>query len=520
MKLLSKLKPIHLIIITAFLNAITWSVTIPIWQYPDEQAHFAQVQNYVEIGRDPDEYNDLSLEVYESERILGTLRDNFGNNQFTYHPSYQIPYNQNFEGMSESYLNSLPFVSRITYVKHESPRYPPLYYLISSIGYRLTYHQSITSRIFATRTISVFLFILVIYFSYRLVLCLFPLQKSLILSSTLAVAFHPMLTFVGSGVNNDILLILISTILIYLLIKDLNKPLVLKDILVISVVFFFGVITKQLIFPLVPAILIVLIYRYFTHPHKLQFSLKLLWLCLLIIPILIFIKSNQGFWLPYWPTVDNFSLTSFLSLFTSRMDRLYRETLPWYWGVYKWLGVVLPLNLIRTIKVVMLLSGIGWLEYVYQKIRSRKILLLDKRLIFIILTNLVYFLILITWDILLELNTGFGHGIQGRYFFPLISTQMAILVFGLYQLLPKFNQPWLLVILTVLILSLNLTAFYTIVSNYFSVSSLEVFVRQLSQYKPDLLKWPYWSVFFIIDLLGLVFITINIAKNRSKWLEK
>ena len=39
------IKPIVCLLVVIFLKQILWLGIVPLWQFPDEQAHFAQVQN-------------------------------------------------------------------------------------------------------------------------------------------------------------------------------------------------------------------------------------------------------------------------------------------------------------------------------------------------------------------------------------------------------------------------------------------------------------------------------------------
>ena len=79
---------IKLLFVSALANSICWIILIPIWQYPDEQAHFAQIQYKAEMGGIPagSASLDTSYEVALSEKILETERDSGGNYKFTYHP--------------------------------------------------------------------------------------------------------------------------------------------------------------------------------------------------------------------------------------------------------------------------------------------------------------------------------------------------------------------------------------------------------------------------------------------------
>ena len=91
----------HILILSTIANTLSWIILVPVWQYPDEQAHFAQVQDIAELGHVPKKGNDTSYEIAFSEKILGTERDSLGNNLFTYHPDYKIPYSDNFFGPHE-----------------------------------------------------------------------------------------------------------------------------------------------------------------------------------------------------------------------------------------------------------------------------------------------------------------------------------------------------------------------------------------------------------------------------------
>ena len=97
---------LKLLLVAAFLNALSWIILIPIWQYPDEQAHFAQVQDLAELGKVPTGVPDTSYEIALSEKILGTERDNLGNNKYTYHPEYKPDYSTNLYGPQEEEITS------------------------------------------------------------------------------------------------------------------------------------------------------------------------------------------------------------------------------------------------------------------------------------------------------------------------------------------------------------------------------------------------------------------------------
>lgn len=508
------------IIIAGLCSCALWAILVPIWHFPDEQAHFAQVQNYAEIGSSPKESNDLSLEIYESEKILGTLRDTLGRNKYTYSPSYTIPYAVGTIGFEEEFINTLPVGARTQLVKEESPRYPPLFYIISAFGYKLTYNNALFTRVIATRAISVLLFASIVLATSKFSQILFSKNELLQTATTLLVAFHPMLTFVSAGINNDTLLNLISVILFYLLLIVVDQGLTPKTVFFIGATFAFGTLTKQLIFLLVPTILLVFIIGLVNKRPKKQTFIKMAFLFIASLSLMIVLKQNQGFWLPFWPNITPNSPGahfSTVSLLKERVSQLYRETLPWYWGVFKWLGIVLPLPVIRSIKLVMLISFSGLLKYIFEILRVKKITPVDKKLLILFFANITYISILLIWDISLTRSMGFAHGLQGRYFFPLIVTHMGFLAFGLWQWAKNYQFKKLFpAIIGIAIIGLNLIALHRVLSSYYDFSSTVILINQISQYKPPFAKWPYLLVYLAIYIFAMYQLIVRLLMGEKK----
>src|SRR5262249_56044719 len=64
------LHPLSAILVFAFLQAVAWTIVIPAFQAPDEDAHFAYVQQIVEKHRIPSTTNPGS--PYSTEFIVAT----------------------------------------------------------------------------------------------------------------------------------------------------------------------------------------------------------------------------------------------------------------------------------------------------------------------------------------------------------------------------------------------------------------------------------------------------------------
>jgi hypothetical protein len=129
-----------------------------------------------------------------------------------------------------------------------------------------------------------------------------------------------------SGINNDVLVNLISTLLIGLSIKNLNRPLNLKNDAPIIVLIIAGIFTKQLIYFLLPGIGLVYLYRFITQRKP---SLNLIIFCVTasLFSFLLFSSFNEGFWQPFWPTSEA-TISEIIALLQVRVSQLYREPFP------------------------------------------------------------------------------------------------------------------------------------------------------------------------------------------------
>ena len=220
-----------LLLVAALFNGLSWIILIPVWQYPDEQAHFGQIQDVAELGKRPADKLNTSLEIALSEEILGTQRDGLGNNKFTYHPEYKLDYSDNYFGPQENIILNLPKSARTQLVKNEATLNPPLYYFSGSLFYRLFENNSLLSRVYAVRLMSLIFFLITVVVSFKTGQLIFPKSKTLSLTLAGLVAFMPMFVFASTGVLPDPLTNLFFSLVIFLSLKILTRGLGLLELL-------------------------------------------------------------------------------------------------------------------------------------------------------------------------------------------------------------------------------------------------------------------------------------------------
>lgn len=525
---------LSLFLLVVFFKQMVLMFVVPIWQTPDEQAHFAQVAYFAENLKMPYYPLDLNREILESERLLGTERDQFGNNKFTFHPEYKIEYTLSYTGKYENQINTFPKSYRSEYLKQEAANYPPLFYWFSSLGYRLFYENGLIDRVFAARSISLIFYLIFIVVSYKIAKLLFKNNQIYIWTYLLIISFQPMLSYVFAGVNSDNLMNLLFSILLLLCLQIISFGVNIKKFLQILIVFILLFLTKPQYVLGIPIFLIALVLSF----QKINFQ-KILnkksIVILLLVPLLIFIiTSNQAIFLKlerifytqsfYQHTPkEAFDLSKLLSFFNQTFRHSYAEVVPWYWGIYKWLGITYPRFIHRPLNYLTVIAILGILLKILiiaKNIRLKSLEKINKLFIFLICSSLIYFLGITLFNYLFYLNHNFTFGIQGRYYFPVITSHLGLLLIGIITLIPeKLNRIKEMVVksLGIVMITFSLYAIYLLSSVYYDLTSLNLFINQASQYKPVIYKGYFllfWLYAFIFTLVIFIFKFIKLKNEK------
>jgi len=494
-------KSLKLLLVVVLLKSIVWSLLVPLWHFPDEQAHFGHIAYLVEnpnkvLGK----AKDLTEEIAISEKLLGTFRDEHGNNNFTYHPEYNLEYTSSLTGKYEAEIKSLPISTRSNFVAKESAYYPHFFYQISSWIYKAFYNSNLFIRVFTIRLFWLFLYLMTLYLTFLITELIFSKKSLLPLVTAVMVGFHPMFNFVSSGISSDNLHNFLFSAMIYFSLKLLLKPNIITWLGLLTVmglglvnipqffiafavvlpVFFFILLryAKKAIryFNFHPFLLIMAFifdFKYTKDLIRIFFQGKL--------PYFTLTQSSKQFLLPNYSLIDHLTLT---------IKHTIREVIPWYWGVFKWLGVVLPRWVNRVLNRLVLVAFMGIIIKFFKLIKKRQILK-HQGLIFITYIVFIYFSALLIWDWGFFRNHNFSFGIQGRYYFPVIIPHMILLSLGvkeIFGLFGKIAAKLSLYILSLWFIVLNFIALYTILNSYYDTSSFKTFIIQASQYKPFFAK--------------------------------
>jgi hypothetical protein len=501
---------------------LVYTVIIHPFEVPDENAHYSSLNFLINEGRMPKitDKDNLSVEELETEKIFGIVE---GQNKYSYHPDFRMEYAPGLIGKYENEIKSLNTVAnRTTYSTFQAATYPPLYYLITSPFYRLVESSDIFVRLFVSRFSSVILTTITILVAYYMGNLIFA-SRAYGVTLAFMTLFFPMTAYVGSGVNSDNLhnlLFGIASLLALKLIKDgWSRNLSIS----IGVAIGLDLITKPQAYALVPIFVVAVLVRWRWDEWKLWFqNLPFLLLPVLLIagwqeiPKLVLGNDAVGVTSYTARVVTNGGLANFKIFFSSYLRTHATEMIVWYWGVFKWFGVIMPHIWWWVANRLLGLAFIGIIVGFVQDLRQKKLSWISRVVIFNIFANLIYIAALGWFDWQFYQEYGRSLGLQPRYYMPLLISQMAIMLIGLTNLgWNKKVREWIRKGIIFFFLGLQLTSFYVQLRSYYDLWPVRTFIEQISQYKPVYGKGGWWYLWFPLYLLGVASTTWIALKSPS-----
>ncbi len=505
-------KLLKILILVVIIKQLVWIAFIPLWHFPDEQAHFGQVANSVEVSKRGPGPN-LTKEILLSEQILQTERDWAGNNRYTYHPEYNIPYTSYYYGFYEKEILDFPVTERSILTKTEATLYPPLYYIPAIFIYKTFYYHNLFNRVFMVRIVNILFTIIQGIIAYKIFILIFN-ERTIAFFGAVFLLFHPMLSFVQGGVNSDNLFNPIFSLGILVSLKIINEGLDLKKIVFIAIIFLLAYMTKPHAYFLIFIYLVPFVYVLIRRKSK-----KLLFIIISLIFVAFFPVINR--WSLGMNFIPDISLNmikqqdmNFPQFLIWTLRHTFREVFPWYWGVFRWLSLSLPRIVNRVINRVVAFALLGLIIYIFRIIKNRKIRFKDTALFFLVYITVIYFLVITAWDYLFYLTRGFSFGIQGRYFFPIITVHIALLIFAFLGFTLRKNiQLIVLTIVAFFTIIIHEISLFHVLFSYFSKSSISTLFITASQYKPWFFKAPILQFIMLAHIISLVYFCYLLIKS-------
>lgn len=422
--------------VTVFVVGLLWVAVIPLWQTPDEPAHFSYVQS---LG----ERTSLFPQRFLSRELVAT-NELSGMEGVPGDASVTQPFVPDSDsGPAESKIASLPRELREKVdpsFGNSAAAYPPGYYLLASLVYRLLSSGDIFSIMFGLRVFSALLTSITLLFHY-LTLRLYFADRTTARVTAFLIALSPMYVFMGMAVNVEVLLWLLFSIYLYLLARALREGLSAKMNLVLAVVVALGLWVKQTF--MVGILFYLLLLGFLRLRRSIEWS-QLIRAALMFSGVVALMAgwlyvSGTATTSPEVPPGEP-SLAGFLAHFV-RLWRSYRWALQeTFWGSFGWLDTPLSQTLYAVLGFVSVSALAGFLWYIVSTKRRKE--LPDEAVFF----SLVVVLFAGAFVVLnyLVLASGAGWFLQGRYLFPIMAPIMAILVTGLTWKAPERSKTFLL----------------------------------------------------------------------------
>ena len=229
------------------LNVLAWGIIIPPFEVPDENAHYAYVQQLAEARSLPHQapvYGGLSP---REDQILAVI-DAFAIPGAAMNPAplTQVE-QQRLEAVQHEKLSAFGSGDALSAAAN-----PPLYYTLETIPYAISPSHSVLNRLALMRGLSAIFAGLTVFFAFMFLRELMPGTRWVWPVGAIAVALQPLFAFISSGVNNDALLYPFAAALFFVVARMFRRGLDERAGLAIGAVLGLGLLAKFTLLGLAP----------------------------------------------------------------------------------------------------------------------------------------------------------------------------------------------------------------------------------------------------------------------------
>jgi 4-amino-4-deoxy-L-arabinose transferase-like glycosyltransferase len=361
--------------------------------------------------------------------------------------------------------------------------HPPLYYAVMAPIYKATDSLSPESQQYVLRAAAIPIGLLVVLLTYLIAGLLFPGDRFMMTVPPTFVAFQTQVSYEAAMVNNDILLIGLFTLLIYLLIRGVRCGFTLQSSAAIGLVLGLGLLAKASMLTAAPLVAIGIIFgvgirhmrRWVTLGATSAAVAGLVcwpWYLFLYrtygnLSGLAQIKALQYLWTYRFQTAPSI----FDELFSLNFARMrWKET----WGEFGWRLIHLDGWLLAVIGIPLLIMAVaGIVSLVVSSVRrlsadSVNRPTLDRaqvRGLWLLLTVCV-----IAYGAMLQFGTDFSLT-QARYYFNAIAAVAILIAFGLRQVVPARYHSTAIVVFLLFFVTVNVLIYTQYVLPYWYLAS-------------------------------------------------
>jgi 4-amino-4-deoxy-L-arabinose transferase-like glycosyltransferase len=327
--------------------------------------------------------------------------------------------------------------------------HPPLYYATMVPLYAASSAASPVAQQYLLRLAAIPFGLLTVYSAYRATQTLFPGDAFLVVTVPALVAFQPQISYEAAMVNNDIVAIALTSLIVWGLIAGMKERFPLRLCAVLGVVLGLDLLSKATAITVAPIIAAALVLGVGWRDWRgllTRGAVVGIPAILLSAPWYLFLYRTYGDFsglarlqeLQYWngPMGSFFELLSDPDFILNR----FKET----WGEFGWRQIHLRPWLLWAIAIPTILGIVGLAVYTFNVWRSAPSSRDDpvmrpqpwqrNGLIVLVLTCVVAYLAVV------QFGTSFALS-QARYYFPAVTAGALLLMLGLRTLLPGQARP-------------------------------------------------------------------------------
>lgn len=277
----------------ALLNGLAWSLIVPPFQVPDENAHYAYVQQLAERGTLPHTVlpegplsprEDAMLSALLSYGIIGH-RDN---------PApYSAPQQSAIDAAAAAKLSPLGSGDALSATAN-----PPLYYALEAVPYKLG-GESVLTKLALMRVVSAVMGAITVLLIFLFLSELLPGTPLAWAAGALLAAFQPLFAFMSGGVNNDNLLYLTAAGTLWAIARAFRRGLSPPTGVALGLMLGVGLISKLTLIGFLPAaaLALVLLVRRAVGPARRVALRGAAWaVALSAAPVLLYVILDRTVW--------------------------------------------------------------------------------------------------------------------------------------------------------------------------------------------------------------------------------
>jgi len=246
--------PLGWLLVAVGLLGLAWAILNPAWQAPDENSHFAYLQSLGERFDLPGDANRPffsteqagAVAAVNSDQVAGVLETKPEWSEAAYRRWRRLE-----DGLPESARDDGGG-------PNPAAANPPLYYLYTSVAYRVAGGGDIFDRLLVARVVGLVWLLLVTVGVWLLVGELFGRDRTLQLGGAALAGLLPMITFISASVNPDGMLYAVWTFFLWLGVRALRRGLDLPTAAALTAVAGIGLVVKATSYALLPGLALVL----------------------------------------------------------------------------------------------------------------------------------------------------------------------------------------------------------------------------------------------------------------------